>query len=278
MTRIFFSVLITAIIIQVSSCHIFKKTSKTPDLVQDTIKKEEPKVVKYKTTPTMLLVDSLAAMKEVPENINYHFKGKLKSKNSNMPVNGVVGIKKDSVVWVSVRPGLGIEIGRLYFFNDSLFILDRLNSEYYAYAYKQLQKKTKVYLDYNIFQSFFAASFFTIDNPGKPKAYNYKHVKEKDYISLFCRLTGRKEHRENISYSGNMLSNMIKDSSDKNLFKTDFKYSQNGNKNFPVSINAELNTENKINFNFKVFKYSEKKRTIPALKIPKYYKKAELKL
>lgn len=259
-----------------SSCHLFKR--QIIHNPEDTVKVTETNNPEFKTTPTMLLIDSLKNLQPNPQYVNYHFKGKLTGPDADMPINGIVGINKDTAVWVSARPGLGIEIGRIYFFRDSMFILDRVQSQYFAYDYNQLQRQMKQPINYYTFESLFSGKIFTIDEPNEPSAYRYTHIKHSLLIALNRKLTGRKEHREMISYDGKLLSNEITDGNGKQLFIANFRYLNNETPYFPSKVDAVVNTGDKTEFTFKVYKYSEDKKTVPQLKIPKYYKRAYLKL
>ena len=43
-----------------------------------------------------------------------------------------VRIKKDSAIWISISPALGIEIVRVLITKDSIKIIDRFNKKYYC--------------------------------------------------------------------------------------------------------------------------------------------------
>src|SRR5688572_8544952 len=52
-----------------------------------------------------------------------------------------IRIKKDSVIWVSVVPALGIEVARVRITPDTIQILDRLHKEYLAGNFSLLHKR-----------------------------------------------------------------------------------------------------------------------------------------
>jgi hypothetical protein len=64
-----------------------------------------------------------------------------------------IRIKKDSVIWASATPGLGIEAARIFINKDSIFILDRINNNFYAYDFAALNKMLRSNLDFKILQS-----------------------------------------------------------------------------------------------------------------------------
>jgi len=67
--------------------------------------------------------------------------------------NASVRIRKDSLIWISLSPGLGIEAARGIITKDSLFFLDRINNVVYIYGYKELSKKFNFNVNYKIIES-----------------------------------------------------------------------------------------------------------------------------
>ncbi|MDX2195275.1 MAG: DUF4292 domain-containing protein [Cytophagales bacterium] len=61
--------------------------------------------------------------------------------------------RKDSVIWISVNPALGIEAIRCLITRDSVFIINRLQKEYYLYSYKSLSEYLNYELNYDLIQN-----------------------------------------------------------------------------------------------------------------------------
>ena len=64
-----------------------------------------------------------------------------------------IRIKKDSIIWFSVTPGFGIEAARGMVTQDSLFLMNKLEKNYYAYSFPELSQKLNVNLNYDVFQA-----------------------------------------------------------------------------------------------------------------------------
>ncbi len=64
---------------------------------------------------------------------------KLIQANSTLKASVYLRMRKDSVIWASVRK-LGIEVGRLLVTTDSVFLLNKLNKTYEARSFEHLQK------------------------------------------------------------------------------------------------------------------------------------------
>jgi len=62
-------------------------------------------------------------------------------------------IKRDSIIWFSLTPGVGIEAARGIITQDSLILMDRVNKEAYYFSFDALSKKFDFNFSYNLFQS-----------------------------------------------------------------------------------------------------------------------------
>ncbi|MFO7723816.1 MAG: DUF4292 domain-containing protein [Bacteroidales bacterium] len=76
----------------------------------------------------------------------------LKAGGTDNSVNANIRIRKDSVIWISARK-LGFEIGRLMMTTDSVWVMDRINSRYFAGDYLFFRKQFNIDLDYNLIES-----------------------------------------------------------------------------------------------------------------------------
>lgn len=257
-----------------TSCGIFKHTGNNKgDIVErDTVvtKKVETK------TPTMLLLDSVTSLVPQKEYIRYHFKGNYKSENQELPIKGICAIRKDSAVWLSLRPGLGIEIARVYFMKDSLFIIDRIQSNYYAHSYKDFENLAVQQLNYEFFESLFSARSLVFNNDDETPGKHYEHSVKEGTIS-FLRLWNNNSKHELMLYpNGFIKKNSIVDTKNKFSFISNYSYLDYTKDLFPKDIIVDIFTNTKMNAIFKISNYSNKVITIPKLKIPDYYSKKVL--
>ena len=69
--------------------------------------------------------------------------------------NATIRVAKDSVIWVSVSPALGVEVLRCLITKDSVFVINKFQKEYYIYSHKQLTEKLKFDINFNLVQSVF---------------------------------------------------------------------------------------------------------------------------
>ncbi|MDZ7742940.1 MAG: DUF4292 domain-containing protein [Bacteroidota bacterium] len=73
---------------------------------------------------------------------------------------GQVRIKKDSLIWVSFSPALGIEVARLLISVDSVKYINRLNNTYFIGDYQFLNDFLETSIDFDVLQSFIIGNDF----------------------------------------------------------------------------------------------------------------------
>tara|TARA_R110000868_G_scaffold42063_11_gene142814 strand:- start:1031 stop:1852 length:822 start_codon:yes stop_codon:yes gene_type:complete len=62
-------------------------------------------------------------------------------------------LKKDSAIWISISPALGIEVARLLITDDTVKIINRLNKEYFIGDYNYLNKRFNIELEFQLLQA-----------------------------------------------------------------------------------------------------------------------------
>lgn len=83
----------------------------------------------------------------------------LNDKNDNLSSGVSIRIQKDSVIWVSVLPGLGIEAARMMLTQDSVYFMNRLKKEYTATDYRFLRDKLQVDVSFDVLQSIILGNY-----------------------------------------------------------------------------------------------------------------------
>lgn len=83
----------------------------------------------------------------------------LKDSNDNLSSGVSIRMKKDSVIWVSVQPGLGIEAARVMLTQDSVYIVNRLQKEYVAADYAFLRNKLHVDVSFELLQAILVGNY-----------------------------------------------------------------------------------------------------------------------
>lgn len=79
--------------------------------------------------------------------------GKFSDSNQNFSFKGNMKIRKDSLIWISISPGLGLELGRVLLDLDSVHFMNRFEKTYYKSSYAELSEKTESPLSFMRIQS-----------------------------------------------------------------------------------------------------------------------------
>ncbi len=82
-------------------------------------------------------------------------KAKVDFDSDKQSLSGIanVRIQKDSAIWISLSPGLGIEAARVLITRDSVFILQKFNKVFMDYSFQELSKILEFDLDYSLVES-----------------------------------------------------------------------------------------------------------------------------
>lgn len=72
----------------------------------------------------------------------------------SVQMNGMIRMKRDSVIWISLSPAMGIELARILITNDSVKVLNRLESTYYIGSFKYVDQLINADYDFDMIQAF----------------------------------------------------------------------------------------------------------------------------
>ena len=106
-------------------------------------------------------------------------------KNDNLSSGISLRMKKDSVIWVSVQPGLGIEAARLMLTQDSVFMINRLQKEYAATDYRFLRSKLNVDVNFEVIQSILLGNYQAQGTEKVMMEGNVQHIQQNRQNLLF---------------------------------------------------------------------------------------------
>lgn len=84
---------------------------------------------------------------------------KLEDKGETTSSGYALRMKKDSIIWVSVLPGLGIEAARFKMTPDSVYVMNRIHKEYTATTYQFLSKRFNVDLNFQVVQAILLGNY-----------------------------------------------------------------------------------------------------------------------
>lgn len=78
---------------------------------------------------------------------------KFSDDNKKMSATANIRMKKDSIIWISITPGFGIEAARGLITRDSLIFINRLDREYSAYNFQDLSREFNFDINFDLVQS-----------------------------------------------------------------------------------------------------------------------------
>lgn len=87
-------------------------------------------------------------------------------------------MKRDSVIWISISPALGIEVARVLITRDSVKVLDRLTNKYKLTDYKYLNDLLRMNVDFEIIQGVLTGNLFSY----KKNRLSSVYLEDKYYI------------------------------------------------------------------------------------------------
>jgi hypothetical protein len=105
-----------------------------------------------KAPKVQVLIDSVEASHFEFDWFSGKIAGKYKDDAQSFSFKGTIKIKKDSLIWMSISPGLGLELGRVLLDQDSLRFMNRFDKTYFTSSYSDLSKKVKSPLTYSRIQ------------------------------------------------------------------------------------------------------------------------------
>jgi hypothetical protein len=154
-----------------NSCSLFRKTEK-PILIKNNRKLED------KTADELLtaIYDSSFSAQwfSGKASVETDVEGKTNSFDISLRV------KKDSVIWISISPLLGIEIARVLLTRDSVKFMDRYHKKFQVTDYNFLNELLRMNVDFDIVQGILTGNLFAY----KKSKFNSVFIEENQYYIL----------------------------------------------------------------------------------------------
>jgi hypothetical protein len=101
-----------------------------------------------------------------------------KDDKTDVTTGVIFRIKKDSIIWMTVSPGLNIEVMRCLIRPDSIFILDKINNKYSEYGLDYLKSTLNLDISFHNLQA------MIVGNLPFDKSYNDKLTKDSTFYLL----------------------------------------------------------------------------------------------
>ncbi len=118
----------------------------------------EPEVIDHNASRAM---SSMAEKEATFDFFSTRFSGNANIDDSNYSVSGNIRIKKDSAIYISVAPILGIELARLLVTPDSVHFVNRMEGTYFEGDVDYLNTLLNTRMDYNMLQALLVGNNFS---------------------------------------------------------------------------------------------------------------------
>ena len=155
---------------------------------------------KKETLPTTASATTETVGRVTVQNLDFAYltaKGQVQVNDRGESISSGVSwrIRKDSVIWVSVIPGLGIEAARIKLTQDSVFVINRLRKEYTATSYGYLSNKFKVGVDFNALQAILLGNYQPNGVEKVMDEQELQHIQQLHNNLLFDYFIGRRNQK-----------------------------------------------------------------------------------
>ncbi len=93
----------------------------------------------------------------------FNAKTKVKYHEGDKRINGTahIRIKKDSIIWISVSPSVGIEVTRFLITPDTVLILNRLDKIFYKFGFEEISKYFSFNVNFSMIQGILLGNLTT---------------------------------------------------------------------------------------------------------------------
>ena len=257
--------LLIGLLLGLASCRSSKIT--------ETVYSKVPKV--------QILIDSVQSAYFDFDRFSGKIAGKYKDASQSFSFKGSIKIKKDSLIWMSISPGLGLELGRVLLDQDSLHFMNRFDKTYFKSSYSDLSDKVSSPLSYQRIQDLLMGNSLSTYSERKYYAdleenlYKICSVSEKQLKKI--QRSRRKSNQE--IYTAYIVPTNSKIATQKlvnfNLDRTlevsyqDFEL--HDNQDFAESIGLKISTSKELSLHLDYSKINLSKKLKFSFKVPKSY-------
>ena len=173
----------------------------------------------------------------------------------NVNVSATCKIRKDSALYLSIQPFLGIEMFKAEFTTDSIKVFDKMNRRYYSADYLYFSRRFGVDVDFQSLQSLLTARFFCVGQKAIP-ADSCRLVAIDNIAKTLNFETGNMIQSTTISLQNVIQSVLLRTKkTDYQLYTAYSDYENINGVNFPQKINLKISSQKtKASCDFSILK------------------------
>ena len=128
-----------------SACSVSKRTIKAP----------------LKEQGADYLFENLKSHELKYDFVSARFSATFSQNKNNTSFSGQIRIQRDSAIWISISPIMGIEMVRVLITNDSVKYVNRIDKSYFTGNFDYINTLVNSTLDYDMLQSFLTGNDFS---------------------------------------------------------------------------------------------------------------------
>lgn len=123
--------------------------------------------------------------------LSIKFDVNIKFDDIDRTLGGTLRIRKDSLIWISITPALGIEVARIQFTPDSIMFMNKLKNEYFVKSYDYFDNKFQTDLSFKDLQAIFTNEIFLYSETDEEnnERLNTDNKEERFYRKTFISTT-----------------------------------------------------------------------------------------
>ena len=203
-------------------------------------------------------------------------------------INGQIRILKDSSIWISITPALGIEMARFLFTPDSIKFLNRMNNTYMEKGFSYIDELINTSVDFDMLQSLLTGNDFSLYD-----TTNFKALVDDGLYKL--QTMNRRKVKRNIRKNdldisfpiqtlwldpvNFKLKQIVLKDADKETRKFTAQYNEHQNTNnqlIPLNLHFEVKTDDdKVDITVNYSKVTVNQDISMPYKVPENYSKIE---
>lgn len=139
---------------------------------------------------TEYLLEQMKAMEIGTDYFTARFSAELATNKDKLSFNGQIRVKKDSIIWLTLSPALGIEMGRLVITNDSIKWMNRLEANFLLTTTEHLSGMIHPLLEFDLLQSLVLGNDLTLYDNSQFKS----HIDNREYKLTVSQRRSLKRH------------------------------------------------------------------------------------
>lgn len=206
--------------------------------------------------------------------------GKYEGGGQSFSFKGNIKARKDSVLWMSLSPGLGLELGRVLFKKDSIHFLNRFEKTYQKMSYMDLSKRIESPFSFEIIEAILLGNslgfseekyysslsdgMFSLSNAQEKQIRKWEHSRRKPNVDVYTATIKPSSHK--------IIEQQVQNYYLSRLLKISYEdFETHHQQNFAESLELKVYTSQEISLSLSYSKIQLNKAQKFSFKVPSSY-------